>query len=521
MNGANEAYRTGAYKRLSREDGDKAESDSILNQQRVIEDYCSVHADLEIVDSYVDDGFTGTNFSRPDFQRMMADIESGRINCVIVKDLSRFGRDYIDMGYYLERVFPQKGVRFIAINDHVDSLLRPYDMMLPLKNVFNTQYAKDISEKIRSAFKAKQKRGEFIGAFASYGYRKDPANHNHLIIDPAASAVVRRVFQMAAEGYGQIKIAKILNEEQIPCPSIYKKLNGENYTNSRRLDKTAYWTYSSIHKMLRNEIYRGNMVANRYYRSVMHSKAKKTPDEDIIIVEDTHEPIISEELWNSVQAQITKNTRSIPWDDHVHTFAGLIKCGDCGRALCRKKNGADAAYFSCGSYERYGPSVCSKHSVSEKRLEEIILQDLNRLISAVKDLKALAKEIPQKDSAADRRAVELARMEGALQRVQRLKKSAYEDYRDNLLSKEEFLQYKADYDDQETGLKGLIRRLNEEEDDTARNEWMDRLLQFGKLETLDRLTLVQLVQEIRVFENRRIEITYLFSEALRSIIEGK
>ena len=519
MNGTNESFRTGAYKRLSREDGDKVESDSILNQQRVIEDYCSVHADLEIVDSYIDDGFTGTNFSRPDFQRMMADIESGKINCVIVKDLSRFGRDYIDMGYYLERVFPQKGVRFIAINDHVDSLLRPYDMMLPLKNVFNTQYAKDISEKIRSTFKAKQKRGEFIGAFASYGYLKDPANHNHLIIDPVASAVVRRVFQMAAEGYGQIKIAKILNEEHIPCPSIYKKLNGENYTNSHRLDKTAYWTYSSIHKMLRNEMYRGNMVANRYYRPAMHSKAKKSSDDDIIIVEDTHEPIITEELWNCVQAQITKNTRSIPWNDHVHTFAGLIKCGDCGRAMCRKKTGGDAAYFSCGSYERYGPSVCSKHSVSEKQLEEIILQDLNRIISAVEDLKGLTEDVPQKESTVDRRAVELARLEGALQRVQRLKKSAYEDFCDNLLSKEEFVQYKADYDDQENRLKMQIQRLNEEEDDSSKNEWMERLLQLGKLETLDRLTVVQLIQEIRVFDNRKIEITYLFGDELRAIIE--
>ena len=211
--------RVAGYLRLSREDGDRPESDSILSQQRLIEDYCTHHPEFRVVGYYPDDGFTGTNFNRPSFGKMLEDIEGGKIDCVICKDLSRFGRDYIDMGHYLERYFPTHHVRFIAINDGVDSLSGPYDMLLPLKNVFNTQYAKDISGKVRSAFAVKQKRGEFVGAFASYGYLKDPNQRNKLMVDPVASQVVQRIFHMAANGAGQIRIAQQLNAEKIPCPS--------------------------------------------------------------------------------------------------------------------------------------------------------------------------------------------------------------------------------------------------------------------------------------------------------------
>ncbi len=513
-------YQAGSYARLSREDGDKIESDSIVNQQHIIDDFCASKPEIGIMESYVDDGYTGTNFNRPGFLRMINDIESGKINCVIVKDLSRFGRDYIDMGFYLERFFPQKNVRFIAINDHVDSLYGAYDMMLPLKNVFNTQYAKDISEKVRSAFKAKQKRGEFVGAFASYGYLKDPQNHNHLIVDPIASEVVLRIFEMAAEGYGQIKIAKILNDEKIPCPSEYKRLIGENYTNTNRLDKTAYWTYSTIHSILKNECYRGHTVSNRYYRPTMHGKAKKTSQNDVIIVKNTHDAIISDKLWNSVQSIVSKNTRAIDFNSHVHTFAGLIKCGNCGRAMCRKTSAGNAAYFSCGSYERYGPSVCSKHSIRESILEKIILQDLNCIISEAGDLRRLAHENQTATTMKTHSNGEKNRLEDALKRIRRLKKKSYEDYCDELLSKDEYKQYKADYEEQESKLLLQLQKIDDSsKNNEKKNEWIGRLLELGRFESLDRVTMIQTVQEIRVFEDHRIEITYLFSEELGSLFD--
>lgn len=219
---------TALYCRLSREDGDRMESDSIGNQRKLLEEYIENHPELVMAECYADDGYTGTNFQRPAFQRMLRDMESGHIRCVLVKDLSRFGRDYIETGRYLERWLPEHGVRFIAITDNIDSARGAYDMMMPLKNLFNTQYARDISQKVKSSLHAKQQRGEFIGAFASYGYCKDPQNHNRLVIDPPAAEVVRRIFALFENGMGKIRIAKQLNEEGIPCPSEYKRLTGEN-----------------------------------------------------------------------------------------------------------------------------------------------------------------------------------------------------------------------------------------------------------------------------------------------------
>ena len=507
------------YERLSREDGDRLESDSIINQQRMLEDYCKHHPEFQVIDHYSDDGYTGTNFNRPAFKRMLADIESGKINCVIVKDLSRFGRDYIDMGYYLERYFPAHGVRFIAINDHVDSQQGPYDMLLPLKNVFNAQYAKDISQKVRSAFAVKQNRGEFVGAFASYGYLKDPANHSHLIIDPVAGRVVQRIFEMAAFGMGQIKIAHVLNEEQIPCPSEYKRLMGEKYTNSKKLESTRYWTYATIHRMLKNEMYLGNMVQRRSVRPTMHGKAKALDTAQWAVVSNTHDAIISQELWDTVQAQVSKNSRTLDFEQNVGLFAGFLKCGDCGRSMA-KTRWDSKIHYSCGSYKRYGAAACTKHYISQSVLEEIVLDDLNRIIAAVDNLQKLTDESRPESSALKSTVAERKRLEAALSRVRRLKQGSYEDYRDKLISREDFIRYKEDYEKQEQVLLHQIAQLQEnEESDSQTKPWIEKLLQLGKLQELDRVTLAQTVKEIRVFEEKRIEIQYLFSDTLRGVLE--
>ena len=512
-------YNVALYERLSREDGDRPESDSIVNQQRLLEDYCAHHPDFHIVGHYSDDGYTGTNFDRPAFRRLLSDIEAGTVTCVIVKDLSRFGRDYIDMGHYLERHFPSHAVRFIAINDGVDSQRGPYDMMLPLKNVFNAQYAKDISEKVRSAFDVKQRRGEFVGAFASYGYLKDPENRNHLIADPAAAAVVLRIFELAASGVGQVRIAMILNQENIPCPSAYKRLMGERYANSKKLDSTHYWTYSTVHRILQNEMYLGNMVQGRYIRPTMHGKAKKADPRDWIVAEGTHEAIVSRELWNTVQAQITKNTRTPDFSRNVGLFAGFIKCGDCGRAMVKTRRGGKL-YYSCGSYRRYGAAVCSCHTVYPDQLERIILADLNQIIHTVNNLQTIAEVNREKEGFAQNKTRKLKRMEAALSRVRRLKQSSYEDYRDNLLTREEFLRYKADYDRQEQTLLQQMEGPEETpEEPLSEQPWVDNLVCRGELTELDRITLAQTVKEIRVFEGNKIEIHYLFSEELRPLLE--
>lgn len=316
-------WRAALYTRLSREDGDKPESDSISNQKKLLEDYLSRQPDMQYVQLYVDDGYTGTNFDRPDFQRLIGDIEAGRINCVVVKDLSRFGRDYIDVGRYLERWFPERGVRFIAIGDNIDSEKGPYDMLLPVKNIINEQYARDISQKVRSSFRAKQRSGEFIGAFASYGYRKDPQDHNHLVIDPTAAAVVRRIFTLFEQGNGKVKIAKLLNAEGVLCPSEYKKLNGEKYHNGQKLGGTTYWTYATIHRILKNQMYAGNMEQGRAPRQTMHGRAKLLAKERWAVVENTHEAIIDPEQWERVQSLLQRDTRTLNFKENVSPFAGF------------------------------------------------------------------------------------------------------------------------------------------------------------------------------------------------------
>lgn len=506
-------WRAALYTRLSREDGDKPESDSIANQRMLLENFAAQQPDLQVIGHYSDDGFTGTNFQRPDFQRMISDIEAGKVNCIIVKDLSRFGRDYISVGQYLERWFPAHGLRFLAVNDHIDSERGPYDMLLPLKNVFNEQYARDISRKVRGAIQSKQQQGQFIGAFASYGYRKDPENRNKLQIDPCAAAVVQRVFDLYEQGNGKIKIAKLLNAEGIPCPSEYKKLNGEHYHNGQKLGKTTYWTYATIHRMLKNQMYIGNMEQGRAPRQTMHGRAKQLDRSQWTVVEGTHEAIISRPQWNRVQALLTKDTRATSFEKNISPFAGFLHCGDCGRAMS-KTNHPGGVYYCCGSYKRYGSNICTRHGISHRELEQIVLDDLNKIIQVVGDLKTLVEQAVPKKKLRNLQA-ERERVQSSLDRVHRLKKCAYEDYRSELLTKEEYLSYREDYARQETALSSQLTQLEQEHpEDVLERPWITALLKHGKLTQLDRTTVAETVKDILIFEDGHIEITYLFSDEL-------
>ena len=372
-------FNVAIYIRLSREDGDKEESDSVGNQRKLLTEYVAKKEDFIVYDTYIDDGYSGTNFNRPSFQRMITDIEDGKVNCVVVKDLSRFGRDYIDTGRYLERYFPELGVRFISVTDSIDSMKQAYDMLLPIKNIFNEQYARDISKKIQATVKSKQKAGEFIGAFTSYGYKKSPVNKNKLVIDDYAADVVRRIFSLYIQGYGKQRIAKLLNAEGILCPAEYKKVNGENYKNWNRLESTTYWSYSTINSILHREMYVGNMVQGTKHQR-MRSKQKKMPKEDWIIVENTHEPIIDKETWEKAQSLLKKRTRELDLETNKNIFAGFVKCGDCGRSMAknmwRRADGSKTYSLYCGTYKRIGKEYCTPHTLPMAVLEDIVLGDL-------------------------------------------------------------------------------------------------------------------------------------------------
>ena len=421
------------------------------------------------------------------------------------------GRDYIDVGRYLERWFPERGVRFIAIGDNIDSESGPYNMMLPVMNIINEQYARDISQKVRGSFQIKQQWGEFIGAFASYGYRKDPENHNRLVIDLPAADIVRRIFALFEQGHGKIKIAKILNAEGIPGPSEYKKLNGEKYHNGQRLNGTTYWTYATVHRILNNQMYTGSMVQGKAPRQSLHGKARLQEKEKWTVVENTHEAIIEPEQWERVQTLLQRDTRTLDFDRNISPFAGFLRCGDCGRAMS-KTNHASGVYYCCGSYKRYGPTVCSRHGISYRALEQVVLDDLNKIISVVEDLEGIADAAQPEAGTKDRRA-ERERLQINLERIYRLKKAAYEDCKEGLLSKEDFLRYKEDYQRQEDLLKNQLERT-EQAEKKADRPWITQLLQRGRLTELDRATVAETIEQIKVFEERKVEITYTFSDDL-------
>ncbi len=512
-------WRAAAYCRLSREDGDRPESDSVVNQRRCIEDFCRARPELRLAAVFTDDGATGTNFARPGFRRMLADIEAGKLDCVIVKDLSRFGRDYIGMGWYLERYFPERGVRFLAVNDGVDSESGPYSLLLPLQNVFNAQYARDISDKVRSAIRAKQRRGEFCGAFAPYGYRKDPENRNRLLVDPAAAEVVRRVFRMAAEGVGQARIARALNEDGVPSPGDYKRLMGLRCAGGAPPGTAGRWTYAAVHKLLRSETYLGSLTANRTARAVMHGKARAVERSGWIVAEGTHEPIVSRALWDAAQAASAGRARSGDPAGRLSLFAGFLRCGDCGAAMTRTARHGGTTY-ACGAYQRRGSAACASHSVREDALSRIVLADLNRVLARAGDLGTLAERAASGQAGGGGDGAR--QLEAALARVRRLRQDVREDVRDGLLRREEFLCYREDYAARERTLNAQLAALRERAAQGApRRPWTERLLREGRLTELDRATLAQTVAAIRVFEGGRLEIDYRCSEALRAVMEAR
>lgn len=509
-------FHVAEYIRLSRDDGDKAESDSIGNQKKLLADYIKDRAALLVYDIYIDDGFSGTNYERPAFRRMIDDIEAGKVNCVIVKDLSRFGRDYIDTGRYLERYFPERNVRFISVTDNIDSFEQAYDMLLPIKNIFNEQYARDISRKIHASVLTRQKAGEFIGAFTSYGYRKSPSNKNKLVIDEYAAGIVRKIFNLYNTGYGKLRIAGILNEEGILSPSAYKRANGEHYRNASHMDNNSYWSYSTVHRILQNEMYCGNMVQGKKSQK-MRGKAQAKQPGDWIIVPGTHEAIIDKDTWKKTQDLLNRRTRSLDLTSNPSVLAGFLKCGDCGRALVKKNSTADTYYY-CGSYVRSGRHSCTPHKISFKTLEHILLEDFNAILYQMDDPEEIVTARKSENSAIrPDHEHEKKQILAELNRVQRLKKNIYEDYREELLSKEEFTAYRKDYTVKEELLKRQLENLESQENtreltDILSIPWVRHLLECREVEQLDREIVTSMLHEIRIYEDHKIKVVYRFSD---------
>lgn len=518
-------WQAALYVRLSREDGDKNESDSIVNQKDLLGEFVRLESDIDAVDIYVDDGWSGTSFDRPEFRRMEADIYKKRVNCVIVKDLSRFGRNYIDSGHYFERVFPLMDVRFISITDNVDSVKNPQSMnniMVPFKNLINDEYCRDISNKVRSSLDIKRKQGKHIGSFACYGYMKDPSDHNHLLPDPEAAEVVRDIFQWYVEGLSIIGIAKKLNGMGILNPTSYKQMQGYSYHHPQIKINDGMWQSSSIRRILGNRMYVGDMVQGvNKIKSYKVQVAQRQPADKWIIVEDTHEPIVSREVFEKAQSILTRRTRVTPGENQVNIFAGLLRCADCKKAMNRRHNKhsyGTYTYYVCSTFKKMDRGACTKHTIRLDRLEEAVLAAIRMQIQLAVDMKQ-AIDVINQSAAVNKQSGKLQKqLENAKKdemNAEAMMLDLYPDWKAGMISSEEYQKLKAMFEAKREDARKRIRDINmqmteiEKGQDSA-NEFIQNFIQYQNIDTLTRDLLVSLVEMIYVYEGGDIHIDFKF-----------
>lgn len=456
---------TALYCRLSHDDELNGDSNSIINQKNILETF-AVQRGWTNFRFYVDDGISGTTFDREGFQQMISDIEAGKIGTVIVKDMSRFGRDYLKVGYYTEVMFAEYDIHFIAVNDGVDSELESNDFT-PIRNLFNEFYAKDTSKKIRAVWKAKGSAGERIAAVPVYGYKKDPENPKHLIIDEEAAPIVQRIYNMCLSGMGPAQIARQLSEEKILRPSYH--INNIGMSHRTDLGKNPYgWGCTGVAAILERRDYLGHTTNFKYKRkSYKCHKAVKRPEEEHMIFYNTHEAIISQEDWDAVQ-KIREGRRRKNRTGKVSKFSGLLYCGDCGAKLYNHaKANSDYAYFQCGTYAYTATKgECSSHYISEKVIEQIVLAELNKIISAAEiDVNGLSSAVMQycsdiSQKALTKRKKELLSAKKRYDELDRLFNKIYEDNANGKISDERFEKMADNYEAEQQKLKLAILEMS-------------------------------------------------------------
>lgn len=516
------------YLRLSRDDEDKdgiskAESNSISSQRELIRSFLREQADMELFDCYVDDGFSGSNFDRPEFKRMIADIETGRVNCVIVKDLSRFGRDYIEMGQYLERIFPTYGVRFIALTDHYDSLLADAGertIVLPVKNFINDSYCRDISTKVKSQLAVKRKAGEYLGAFARYGYQKDPEDRNRLITDEYAADIVRRIFAWKIQGVAVAGIANRLNELGILSPKEYKKFKGDNYKGGFAGKGKSNWASASVKRILTDEIYLGHMVQGRTEKiNYKIRKCVNKPNEDWVRVENTHEPIVSQDYFLIVQNLLNVDGRICPSEKDVNPFMGLLYCGDCKEQMVRRVvryKDTSKTYYICSTKNR--GEGCSRHSIEESALREIIREMIHLYANSFLEQKRLFEQLGGLEtdfSIIIKYNKEILRLKAEQDKYYDLCSGLYDDLRKGIITKGEFERLHEEFEGKANTYATAQERQQEMIQEMLKAGIVSaaRLQAFQdcmELKEIDRHTMASLVKRIYIYENKRIEMEFYF-----------
>ncbi len=529
-------WKAALYIRLSREDGDKKESCSVTSQRAILKEYLKLNPDIEFYDFYIDDGWSGTSFDRPGFNRMMQDIYSGRVNCVIVKDLSRFGRNYTDAGYYLDNVFVRLRVRFIALNNGVDTASNSMNaatqcISVGVTNVINESVAATTSVNVKGTLNASREAGKFIGSFASYGYMKDPEDHNKLIVDEEAAGVVSLIFEKFVSGESILGITKDLNEMGIPNPSMYKRMKGYKYRHPAGKVNDGLWPDSSVRRILKNEMYIGNMVQGK--NTTISYKIKQcvaVPKEEWYVVEGTHEAIIDKDIFERAQALFNRNIRKSPKENEVNLFAGLVRCADCRRIMNKKSNKhsyGDYHYYRCVTRRKMKKGGCTNHTIRIDKLEEAVLVFLQKMVAVAAEYDDILERI----NSSSKRKKKSESLEKSLEtkikereKCTQMLTELYPDWKNGIITQEEYASIKESIYGKMKKLDASIENLKAATDEYEKgvdgeNPFIASFKKLGTIEKLTRPVLTELIEEILVHEGGNITINLKFSDAFAHATE--
>lgn len=523
---SNMIFKVAMYIRLSREDGDKEESSSVTNQRDIITRFINENDNFIIVDEYVDDGYTGTNFNRPAFQRMIKDIEKGKINTVITKDLSRLGRDYIDTGRYVQRYFPENRIRYIALLDGIDTLEDAgMNDIAPFKSVINDMYVKDISKKITSALKERKTAGNFLAVTAPYGYKKNPENRYQLVINEEEAKVVRYIFRLYLQGNGLTKIAKILTEEEIPVPGISR-----NIGTTRKTKLYNCWKQTTISRILKNPVYIGNL--EQFKRKKVNYKSKKrvtVPKEDRVICYNTHEPIIKKEDFDEVQKIITENKAFSKSTKHDYLFKGFLYCADCGAKLyltysdyAYKKYGEYRYTTVCYTYSKYY-NQCSRHSNSIPILEKILIENIKKVCNAYlnRDLEKELIEMVEKENKKNVLEQEynkkIDNIETKIEDLNLCIRNLYMDKVKNVITENDYIELSKNFTQERDKLinekEELLKLSTNLKNDNNNKEEIEKVAkEFVSLKKPTKELLSRLIDKVTISEDNIITIYFKFKE---------
>lgn len=523
-------YRAALYCRLSSDDAYLGESGSIKTQRALLTQYCKEN-NIPVYNVYTDDGFSGTNFERPAFKRMLNDLESHKANLVIVKDLSRFGREYAQMGMYIENDFEDWNIRFISIGENIDTLNGTDEILMPITNVINSQYAKECSRKTKQAHRALAKEGKFIGSRAPFGYIKDPKDRHHLIVDEEAASVVRSIFKMFCDGIGYVRMTKILREKKILNPQAYFNKNNPDYYKSDYWRQNFDWHATSIRVILNNPVYLGQTT---FGRTKVKGKTKKkkvaTDESEWIVVKNTHEPIIDRATWNLAH-DIMKNRRRETKSGETQMFAGLVKCSDCGSALNVSRNAKTGKYtsFSCWVYKNYGKERCTSHAIGYKTLYNIVLENIRRQAECAsgqkeKYLEMLKNQMAEK-ATQDIKSVknELKKINKRIAQLEKILNKLYEDRALEKITEERYLLMNTNYENEYNELKErqnvITQQIEKIETTECNAETFTNLIEkYLNITELNARILNELIEKIVVHEKeiingekyQMVEIYYKF-----------